>query len=429
MRYAPHDLFFWLASFFLAGVALASATIPFTDIFARIFFITFAILLGIAILYLIEKNNLIVLFVVSAIVGVVYFLVYTTLYHTQSVLVRFNKKINIHGIVIRAEHHIDAQALTIDNNLKIFADRYPEFTYGDEIQLIGIAQKSKSPFFAGVVNARHTTITRLKIRQGNTLKEKLFAIKDAFESNLKKTLPHDRAAFLTGLTFGTTEEFSKKFKDELRASGTTHLVALSGANIIGIMQAVTVILLLFVPRRKIFWPVLTVMTLFVIMTGAESSLVRAAVMSGIFLTARHLERVSSFRNALTAAAFIMVIYDPRLLIFDLGFQLSFVAIMGLAYLKPILEKISPIKNQYFLDTMSAQLAVMPVLYIAVGRATPWAIIPNLLIVPIIPHTVALGFITGAAAFIHPALAFAPAWFATILLTYEMAVVHYFAFGV
>ena len=426
MRIAPHDLFFWGASSFLIGDAIASATVGFADAASRISFLLAAYLLMATLMRLAGKKELTTLCLACAAFGSAYLFAYAGFRNGEPV--RFGTKTELRGVVTRAEHRLDSQALSLDNGLEIFADRYPEFAYGDELRLEGVVEKSKSPFFSGTVNARHARISLVGRHRGNPLKENLIRAKEAFEGSLKRNLPHEQAAFLAGLTFGTTEEFSKKLSAELKASGTTHLVALSGANITGIMDGVAVFLLLFLPPRKLFWPLLAAMTLFVVMTGAESSLVRAATMTAIFMVGRKIERARSFRNALAGAALGMTLWDPRLLVFDLGFQLSFVAIMGLAYLKPVLEKISPWKNRHFLEAVAAQLAVMPVLYLAVGRATPWAIVPNLLLVPVIAPSVGLGFLTGALGLIHPALAFAPAWFAGILLAYAMAVIRFFAFG-
>ncbi len=426
MGYAPHIWFFRVGIFFLIGVALASGTVAFASAAVQALFILCAIALAVLVTHTAGRKDLVPFLVIGTAAGAVYFLAYAGLHRDPSI--RFGTKTEIRGIVIRTERRINGQILTLDDYLRISTNRYPEFNYGDAIRLEGTPQKSKSPFFSGTVNAWHVKITVTGRHKGNALKERLLGIKNSFEGKLKEMLPHDQAAFLAGLTMGNTEEFSKEFSDELRASGTTHLVALSGANITGIMYAVAAALLLFLPRRNIFWPLFAIMILFVVMTGAESSLVRAAVMTSIFMAGQRLERASSFGNALIAAALGMTLWDPRLLVFDLGFQLSFVAIMGLAYLKPVLEKYSPIKNELFLTSLAAQLAVMPVLYAAVGRATPWAIFPNMLLAPVIPTTVGLGFLTGAAAFVHPIIAFVPAWLTGILLTYEMAVVRLFAFG-
>lgn len=162
------------------------------------------------------------------------------------------------------------------------------------------------------------------------------------------------------------------------------------------------------------------------MTGAEASLVRAAIMNGIVLVGSQYERAGSMRNAIIAAAFVMALFNPLVPAFDLGFQLSFAAILGMAYLQPTIEKYSPWKNKTLITGIAAQAGVMPVLALAVGRVNLLSIIPNMLVAATIPATVGLGFATGALGFVSTALSFAPAWLANILLSYEMGVIRIFA---
>ncbi len=417
-----HEIFFWTAFFFLTGTLIASATINFPTMRMQMAVVGIATALAILIVWLAKKPY--APLALAILLGGLYGAVYDA--YRKSAPLIFGHEIRIEGVIEKAEGHLDYQELTLANNVRITADRYPEFAYGDRVALTGIIKKSKSPLVRGFVNARYKKIEIIARHEGNAIKERLYAFKNIFENNLKKVLPSEKAAFLSGLTLGTTAEFSKEFLNDLRVSGTTHLVALSGSNISVIINALMFTLVWFLPRKKAFWPAIAVITLFVIMTGAESSLVRAAIMNGIFLVGSHYERLGSMRNAIIAAAFVMAVWNPLVPAFDLGFQLSFAAILGMAYLKPIIKKYSPWKNKELMNAISAQVAVMPVLAVTVGNANLVAIIPNMLIVLAIPSTVGLGFLTGALAFISPLLAFAPAWLANILLTYEMAVIHIFA---
>lgn len=429
-RIPLHDVFFYAAGFFLSGVAIASATATFITFSVQIIFIIITISSSALTLWIGGKQTFIP-FTLCMLLGAGYYLAYNS-YH-QNPTLPFNKEIKIAGIVRDAEHHFNSQELTLENRVKIYADRYPEFNYGDRIEFTGIVTKTHSPFLTGTINARFKKITLVGSGNGNKLKEKLLALRKKFERNLKEVLPHEQAAFLSGLTVGTTEEFSSIFKNDLLKSGTSHIVALSGSNITIIVNIIAGILGYFFVRRAIFWPTVLIITLFVIMTGAESSLMRAAVMGIILLAANHYERLPSFRNAITFAALIMIIYNPKLLIFDLGFQLSFLALLGIAYIKPMFEKKVgeiarlPFINELFM-TLSAQLAVTPLLIIKTGTVAPWSIIPNLLVGGAVPWTMGAGFITGIAGFISPLLAFFPALVTSILLQYEMAIIHLFAFG-
>lgn len=417
-----HDAFFYGASSFLGGVALASVTTQFHDPGLRIAFLAGAML---AIGYIARKSRIghATLIVCAMACGALYVMAHGAIKQEN---IRFGVKTEIRGIVKEAEHRIASQTLTLDNGIRITADRYPEFSYGDLVALEGVIRKPRPPRNVGTVNAYHAPITLITRGKGNPIKAKLLGIRKKFERALDKTLPREQAAFMAGLTVGSTEKLSEEFRKDLRTSGTTHLVALSGANVMGLVNVTLLALSLFLPRRRTFWPLAALITLFAIMTGAEPSLVRASVMGIIFLWSERIERLRSFRNAITAAALAMVAWNPNLLVFDLGFQLSFAAMLGIAYLEPHIKKWSPWKNEHFLRALAAQIAVTPVLAIAVGQVTPWAIVPNVLLAPVIPYAMAAGFVTGGMELVHPILAFAPALAAQVCLVYAMAVIRIFA---
>jgi ComEC/Rec2-related protein len=382
-RMPAHETFFWGAFFFLVGTLIASATIGFPSTPLRFVFIGIATALALTAAYVLKKPYTLLALLIM--LGGAYCILYDI--HRQSVPVTFDRETKIEGVIAQAEQHLDYQELRLENDIRIHTDKYPLFTYGDRIAFTGTIKKSKSPLVRGYVNSYRTNIKIISRNEGTIIKERLYVIKAAFESNLKKVLPSEKAAFLSGLTMGSTAEFTKSFLADLRTSGTTHLVALSGSNVSGIIYTLMLALTWVLPRKKIFWPALFIITLFVLMTGAEASLVRAAIMNGIVLVSSHYERTESIRNAIIAAAFIMALWNPLTPAFDLGFQLSFAAILGIAYLRPFIKKYSPWKNKDFLTAIAAQTAVMPVLAITVGHANPLAIIPNMLIVLAIPTTV------------------------------------------
>ncbi len=417
-----HETFFWAAFFFLAGTLVASAALDFPNAIMRMEAVVLATAIIALALHLLKKPYALLALVI--LVGGGYCVMYDL--HRTSVPIVFDRVTKIEGVITQAEQHLDYQALTLENNVRVNTDRYPAFAYGDRIAFTGTIKKSNTPLSRGYANAFRADIKLIKGNEGNPLKAQLFKIKAAFERNLKSVLPSEKAAFLSGLTVGSTAEFTKSFLADLRTTGTTHLVALSGSNVSGIINALMFALTWCLPRKKVFWPALAVITLFVIMTGAEASLVRAGLMNGIVLAGSHYERAGSIRNAIITAAFVMTLWNPLTPAFDLGFQLSFAAILGMAYVQPTIKKYSPWKNEHLMAGISAYAGVMPVLAIAVGRVNPFSIIPNMLVATAIPMTVGLGFLAGALGFVSRTLAFAPAWLANILLTYEMGVIRIFA---
>lgn len=418
----PHETFFWAAFFFIVGTLMASATIGFPSALMRMEAVALVTAIIAIALHALKKPY--VPLALAILVGGGYCVAYDL--HRTAVPIIFDRAKKIESVITQAEQHLDYQALTLENGVRVNTDRYPAFTYGDHIAFIGTVKKSSSPLSRGYVNAFRADIKVIGHKEGNPLKAQLFRLKAAFEHNLKSVLPSEKAAFLSGLTVGSTAEFTKDFLTDLRTTGTTHLVALSGSNVSGIIYALMFALTWILHRKKVFWPALAVITIFVIMTGAEASLVRAAIMNGIVLAGSHYERTGSMRNAIIAAAFLMALWNPLVPAFDLGFQLSFAAILGMAYLQPIITKYSPWKNKELMTAIAAQTAVMPVLAITVGHANIFSIVPNMLIAIAIPTTVGLGFFTGILGFASTTLAFAPAWIVNVLLSYEMGVVHIFA---
>ena len=216
-------------------------------------------------------------------------------------------------------------------------------------------------------------------------------------------------------------------------SGTTHIVALSGYNISVIVLAAGTLFSFFFSRLISFYLSVGFIILFVLMTGVEASIIRAAIMGVIVLLAEETERIYSIRNAIIISAFLMVLFNPRVLAFDLGFQLSFAALLGIVYILPALKNILKIKNKGFLSwkenaltTVSAQLAVAPLLLGNFGIFSLTSFLANILILSAVPLTMGLGFLMGGLGFISEFLAQAVGLAVNLLLTYELWLIDLFS---
>lgn len=421
MTITPHDLFFWLGLFFLFGI-----------FFASIINLLGAFLLSLllCVIFLFLRQNFFAVICLTAIFGIIYYFVFDQSQSQKNPPIAFDEKVTIEAIVNTAKGKFSNQELILDNKIKIITNRYPEFYYGDKLIISGAMKKSQSPFINGVMSYPQIELTTSN--RGNVLKAILIKFRLAFENNLKKVLTHDKATFLTGLTMGNISEISPQLDEAMKASGTTHLVALSGQNITIIVYLIFGLFGFFISSRYVFWPTVILIILFVIMTGAEASLVRAAIMGFIILLAEKSQRIFSLRNALTATALIMVLYNPKVLVFDLGFQLSFMAMIGIGYLQPFFEKMTGWQNKVMKKmvwpSISAQVTVLPLLLFKFGYFNPLSIIANILIAPIVPHTMILGFIIGAVGFLSYWLAFLLAFPDNILLTYAIFIINLFAFN-
>ena len=219
-------------------------------------------------------------------------------------------------------------------------------------------------------------------------------------------LPFSEAALLNGLVFGDTEEFSESFREAMQNSGTTHLTALSGYNIAVVASAALSFFLLFIRRRLAVGAAALAILLFVLMTGAEPSVVRAALMGGLVLLAGESGRLYDLKNAITLVAAVMVFFNPKILVYDLGFQLSFLALLGIVYLAPALANFFKIKNPtpdswrgLILSSLSAQLAVAPLLLYQFGFVSWSGILVNIFVLPLVPFVMGIGFLAAVLGFV------------------------------
>src|SRR3989344_4600095 len=135
-------------------------------------------------------------------------------------------------------------------------------------------------------------------------------------------------------------------------------------------------------------------------------------------------------DALALTAAVMLAVNPQILYFDAGFQLSFLALMGLVYLVLILEPkflwVPKWLRIYFLPTIAAYIFTLPLLLYHFDRLSLVAIPVNILVLPMIPAAMLFGFITGSLALIWPILAYPTAWLSWGALTYVLEIVRWAA---
>ncbi len=305
------------------------------------------------------------------------------------------------------------------------------FDYGDSLVLRGMVEPAQSPvdnpqsFFPEFIEREKSS--------GFSLKGSLLEFKHLIIADFKHLLPPDEAAFLGGLTFGARSELSPDLREKMRRSGTTHLVALSGYNIAVLISVVGLILQRRIGKRITFFTTVILIVLFVMMTGAEPSVIRAAIMGFLLILAQEAGRIYSLRNAIVYAALLMALADPTVLLFNLGFELSFASLLGIVLVSPQLLNFVKrrIKSASLIwesaaTTAGAQLAVLPILVLNFGEFSPTALLANVLILGLIPLTMALGFILAALALVYFPLGFLISIVAKILLAYEIAVMSVFS---
>lgn len=266
---------------------------------------------------------------------------------------------------------------------------------------------------------------------GNKIKKILFLIREKFEDSIKKVLPVRDRGFVNGILLGAKGGISDKDEEAFIKTGTIHIVALSGFNVMIVAEA------MFNLARSISYGIFayifsgTMIVLFVILSGASSTAIRAGTMALIALIARLFGRTYLALRALFIASLTMIVINPRI-IFDISFHLSFIATFGVIVLPEKLLKYFKFVPEFFgfrkmvLTTASAILVVFPYILYKMGNLSIVSFITNILILPMIAPMMLFGFLSGAFGLISPFLALPFAYISHIGNSYIFSVVNFFA---
>jgi competence protein ComEC len=238
---------------------------------------------------------------------------------------------------------------------------------------------------------------------------------------------------LSGLLLGGTDHLSKEVQDNFSRTGMTHIVAVSGYNVTIVAEYLMIFgIFLGLWRKQAFWFAVLGIILFVIITGIPPSVVRAGIMGILLIWAMKNGRLSNSKNAILFSAGLMLLLNPMLLRWDVGFQLSFLATIGIIYLYPIFDAILIKKNKVFgiseilFLTISAQIFVLPVILFNFKNLSLISPLANILILPIIPLAMFLGFLTIVVGFFSGFLASIISWLTYLPLKYEILMINYLA---
>jgi competence protein ComEC len=259
-----------------------------------------------------------------------------------------------------------------------------------------IAGRARGRPYAGTVELRDVAYVGSSLTNlaANGVRSRILGSLESFSSR-------QGAALLAGFLIGETSGIDPVHLDELRASGLTHFVAVSGSNVAIFLLMWWAITAPFVqsPRRRAALG-LVGLALFVVITRAEPSVVRAGVMAAVVLVGRAIGLPVNAWRALGLAVIGLLLFDGRL-VTSVGFQLSAAATAGVLYGARMLEGKGPRLIMLGLGTsLAAQVAVAPLLLWHFGEVPLMSPITNLLAAPLVSASTMLGGV-GTLANIAP----------------------------
>ncbi len=354
------------------------------------------------------------------------------------------------NFVFRAkELVVSEKTIKVDERILVAADSFPARNYGDRLSINGVLKTPKNfTDFDYITYLKkegvRTVISFPKIVGTKTLDtdfwekgkfglyKKIFGLKNKFELTINKSISEPNASFVNGILLGSRQNIPEEMKEAFNKTGTTHILAISGYNIMIISWAVLAGLVYFFRRRTAFWISVVIIILFTILTGASASVVRASLMGLLLLFANGYGRLYDTKNSIILAGTVMIYINPFALVFDVGFQLSFLAVMGLVYIYPFLDnkfrkvpELGKLK-ELILMTISAQLAVALLLIYYFHQFSVWSLPANILILPFIPFAMLAGLISGIGGMIFLPFGQITGFAVWTITTYQIEVVKLFA---
>jgi competence protein ComEC len=328
----------------------------------------------------------------------------------------------------------------------VVVDRNIDISYGDEVKAKGILETPENfitdsgkefDYQRYLANQdiyfiiKSDNVEILSHNNGSKLKSVLFNIRNYFIKNIEQVIYPPESDLANGLLLGTRGGFDNDMRNEFISTGTIHIVALSGYNVMIVANSVMRTLGTFLSQTLSTIFGIFFIVLFIIMAGVSATSVRAGIMAVIALFARMTGRTYDAGRALVIAGLLMVTYDPRVLT-DISFQLSFIATAGVLFITPkviLWFKFLPMRfgfRELVATTMSANIAVLPILLYSTGVFSVVSLPANILILPFIPITMFFSFLAGTLGFISITLALPFAYIAHLVLSYILSVIHIFA---
>ena len=333
--------------------------------------------------------------------------------------------IGARGEVTLRVDHLSIDRHTVTGKIWASLTSKADIKRGDAVTIEGKVQPGFGSFSASVYEATLKNVQRPS--PGDMARQ----VRDWFADAVRHVIPEPEASLGIGYLVGQRRALSPDLAQALQIAGLTHVVVASGYNLTILVRLAR---RLFAKISKYLSTLsASVMILvFVAITGASPSMTRAGLVSGLSLAAWYYGRKFHPLVLLPFAAAITVLINPSYVWGDIGWELSFAAFGGVMIIAPLLqayffgEQKAGIIRQILGETVSAQIATLPILVVAFGQLSNVAIIANLLVLPLVPLAMLLTFIAGVCSLMMPVIANLMSIPATWLLHYMTSVAEYFA---
>ncbi|MBN1122564.1 MAG: ComEC/Rec2 family competence protein [Anaerolineae bacterium] len=280
-------------------------------------------------------------------------------------------------------------------------------------------------------------------RQGNPIRAALLDFREQARIEIARLLPDPQASLLAGILLGIETGISADVREAFNATGATHVIAISGSNMVILAGLIQSVCLRLIKKPRVVAAITIAGVLgYAVFVGGDAAVMRAAIMTTLGLVATQLYRQTFGLASLSFSALLMTAINP-LVVWDVGFQLSFLATLGLIlYVEPLqnwLEKgllrvfsestaqqVVALVSDAFVVTVAAQITTTPIMAYTFERFSLVSLPVNFLIIPAQTPLMVLGGIGVLAGLIFQPLGQIFAWGSWVFLTWTLWVVRMFA---
>lgn len=359
----------------------------------------------------------------------------------------------------QTQYRVRAQSLLVGEEehqvhglVLVQGPRYPLFAYGDQVRISGKLQTppqlddfdyqaylARKGVYALLRQAR---LERLAAGQGSRVWAALYAVRGRSAEIITQLMPAPAAGLAQGILLGIDREIPRDLYERFNLTGTSHIIVISGSNISLVVAMLASAATRLFGKRRAVWLVLSGLTVYVLLVGADPAVVRAGLMGALAVMALYLGRQSEALTSLAVAVFVMTLINP-LDLWNVGLQLSSLATLGLILFSTPLQESAErfllriltstrarqaigLLNDALLVTLAANVTTLPLIVYTFHRLPVISLLTNMLILPAQPPIMLWGGGALLLGLISPLLPLARllALVPWLCLSYTIAVVRW-----
>lgn len=342
------------------------------------------------------------------------------------------------------------------SKILITTTRYPEYKYSDQLKITGKLEKPfeteefsyknylmKDGIYSVMGFPKISVIGRQKPNFAQAVYSGVLFIKGKLRQSLDKNFSPPESLILKGIILGDKTAIPQDVKNQLSITGVSHIIAVSGQHVVILTSMLMAFLLaLGLWRQQAFYFSSIFICFYIILVGLPASGVRSAIMGILCLLGQKLGRQAWSSRIIVLAGALMLFQNPFLLVYDIGFQLSFLAVLGLVYAEPLIRMfvkflaliifLKKLEGKYdswimmFSATISAQIFTLPVIIYNFGNISFISPLANILLLPIVYYLMLFGFLSAVFGAIFSWLGWILSLPCYFLMVYFLAVVKFFS---